>query len=57
VVVPACQSEWLYHALQKAKVPSQYVLVDGGQHGPGMFTDQYFKIMTGFFLSRLTTKQ
>ena len=57
VVVPACQSEWLYHALQKAKVPSQYVLVDGGQHGPGMFTDQYFKIMTAFFLSRLTTKQ
>jgi acetyl esterase/lipase len=55
VVVPACQSELLYSALQKAKVPSQYVLVNGGQHGPGMFTDQYFKMMTDFFRSRLTT--
>ncbi len=50
VVVPACQSELLYSALQRAKVPSQYVLVNGGQHGPGMFTGQYFKMMTDFFL-------
>lgn len=57
MVVPACQSELLYKALQKAKVPSQYVLVNGGQHGPGMFTGQYFKMMTDFFLARSTIKR
>jgi acetyl esterase/lipase len=48
-LVPHCNSEMLFDALQKAGVPSQFVLVPNGQHGPGMFVEQYFKMMTDFF--------
>jgi acetyl esterase/lipase len=48
-LVPHCESEMLYDALQKAGVPSQFVLVPGGQHGPGVLVDTYFKMMTNFF--------
>jgi acetyl esterase/lipase len=48
-LVPHCESEFLYNALQKAKVPSQFILVPNGQHGPGVLLDQYFKMMTDFF--------
>jgi acetyl esterase/lipase len=48
-LVPHCESEMLYDALQKAGVPSQLVLVPNGQHGPGVLIDKYFKMMTGFF--------
>jgi acetyl esterase/lipase len=49
-LVPHCQSELLYKALQNAHVPSQFVLVPNAQHGPGLFIEQYFKMMTNFFL-------
>jgi acetyl esterase/lipase len=49
-LVPYCESEMLFEALQKAKVPSQFVLVPNGQHGPGLFIDKYFRMMTDFFL-------
>jgi acetyl esterase/lipase len=49
-LVPYCQSELLFDALQKAKVPGQFILVPDGQHGPGLFLEQYFKIMTDFFV-------
>jgi dipeptidyl aminopeptidase/acylaminoacyl peptidase len=49
-LVPLCQSELFFHALQKAKVPSQLVIVPGGQHGPGLFEEKYYKMMTDFFL-------
>ena len=49
-LVPNCNSEMLFDALQKANVPSQFVLVPNGQHGPGVLIDQYFKMMTDFFL-------
>lgn len=52
-LVPPCESEMLFNALQKAKVPSQFILVPGGQHGPGVLTDKYFKMMTDFFLNQL----
>lgn len=55
-LVPYCQSEKLYDALQKAKVESQYVLVPKAQHGPGLFEGRYFKMMTDFFLSELKKK-
>ncbi len=50
-LVPYCQSELLYNALQKANVQSQYVLVSNAQHGPGLFVEKYFKMMTDFFLN------
>lgn len=61
-LVPHCQSELLYNALQKANVPSQFVLVPNGQHGPGLFIDQYFKMMADFFTAesgatRVDTKE
>ena len=56
-LVPHCESELLYSALQKAGVPGQFVLVPGGQHGPGVLVDKYFKMMTDFFVAKagLTT--
>jgi acetyl esterase/lipase len=48
-LVPHCQSKMLFDALQKANVPSQFVLVPNGQHGPGLFVDKYFRMMTDFF--------
>jgi acetyl esterase/lipase len=49
-LVPYCQSELLSSALQSASVPSQFVLVPNAQHGPGLFVEQYFKMMTDFFI-------
>ncbi|HLP06030.1 MAG TPA: alpha/beta hydrolase [Paludibacter sp.] len=48
-VVPHCQSEFLYVALQNAKVPSRFYLVPGGQHGPGVHVEPYIKMMVDFF--------
>lgn len=48
-LVPYCQSDLLFKALQNANVPSQYILVPEAQHGPGLFEDEYFKMMTDFF--------
>jgi acetyl esterase/lipase len=48
-LVPHCQSEMLFNALKKANVPSQFVLVPNAQHGPGLFEEKYFNMMTDFF--------
>src|SRR3990172_4710816 len=48
-LVPHCNSEMLFDALQKAGVPSQFVPVPDAQHGPGLFVEQYYKMMTDFF--------
>jgi acetyl esterase/lipase len=48
-LVPHCESELLFNALQNANVSSQFVLVPNGQHGPGLFVDEYFKMMADFF--------
>jgi acetyl esterase/lipase len=48
-LVPHCNSELLFKSLQNAGVPSQFVLVPDGQHGPGLFIDKYFKMMADFF--------
>jgi acetyl esterase/lipase len=55
-LVPYCESEWLYKALQKVKVESEYVLVAGAQHGPGLFEEKYFKMMVDFFLKQMHNK-
>lgn len=49
-VVPYCQSEILFKALQLAKVPSHFITVPGGQHGPGVYDEKYLKMMVDFFL-------
>ncbi len=48
-LVPHCQSELLYDALQKAGVESQLVIVPGGGHGEGMWLDKYKSQMVAFF--------
>ena len=55
--VPFCQSEMFFKALQNAKVPVQYFLVPGAQHGPGLFDEKYFKIMAGFFEIQVEVKR
>ena len=52
-LVPHCQSELLFKGLQKAGVASQFVLVPQGAHGPGVFEEEYFRMMTDFFLKEL----
>ncbi len=56
-VVPHCQSELLFDALQRAKVPSQFYLVPDGQHGPGVQTETNTTLMTEFFLSKIKSKK
>lgn len=55
-VIPHCQGEILYNALQKAKVSSQFFLVPGGEHGPGTQTDENLKKMVDFFISNAGIK-
>jgi acetyl esterase/lipase len=49
-LVPHCESELLYHALQQQGVPGEYILVPDAQHGPGLFEEKYFKMMVDFFI-------
>lgn len=49
-LVPPCQSEMLHMALQDSGVASEYYLMEGGGHGPGVHTEENFKRMTNFFL-------
>lgn len=48
-IVPNCQSRILFDYLQKAGVASQFFLVPGGQHGPGVHTEANIKKMVDFF--------
>jgi hypothetical protein len=48
-LVPPCQSEYLYEALQDSGVSSEYILMEGGGHGPGVHTDENFERMVNFF--------
>jgi len=56
-LVPFCQSEMFFKVLQNAKVPVQYFLVPGAQHGPGLFVEKYFKIMSSFFEIQVEVKK
>jgi acetyl esterase/lipase len=55
-IVPYCQSQKLYEALQLKKVPGQFVTVPNGGHGPGVFEDKYFKLMMEFFSAEANRK-
>ena len=48
-LVPHCNSELFLKALQNAQVPSQFILVPEGGHGPGLFEEKYFNMMVEFF--------
>ena len=54
-LVPHCQSEMLFNALKQNRVTCQFILVTEAGHGPGLFEDMYFQIMTDFF-TRESTK-
>jgi acetyl esterase/lipase len=56
-LVPHCESEILYYALQKAKIRSQFFLVPDGQHGPGVLVDEYLKMMVDFFTTELKNRE
>ncbi len=48
-LVPPCQSEMLHEALQDSGVASEYFLMEGGGHGPGVHTEENFDRMVNFF--------
>jgi acetyl esterase/lipase len=56
-LVPYCQSELLFNALQKKGVRSELVIVPGGKHGPGLFEEKYYKLMVDFFSSESNKKK
>lgn len=56
-VVPHCQSELFFAALQKAGVPSQFYLIPGGNHGPGVHVDKNIQMMVDFFVKNAKKKQ
>ena len=48
-VVPGCQGERMYKALQDAKVESYAVFEEEGGHGMGMYSEENLSKMTSFF--------
>jgi acetyl esterase/lipase len=48
-LVPYCQSQELYQKMQQLNVPSQFITVDGGGHGPGVMIEKYYEQMVDFF--------
>ena len=52
LLVPYCQSEILHKALQKAHVPSEFVLVRNAKHGRGVMEEKYYKRMVDFLLKQ-----
>jgi len=55
-LVPYCQSEKLFEALQNMDVSSQFVLVPEAKHGQGLFEEKYYNMMTSFFLTESKKK-
>jgi acetyl esterase/lipase len=48
-VVPYCESQLLYQALQSSGVPVEFILVPGGQHYTGVHTSNNINKMVDFF--------
>jgi acetyl esterase/lipase len=48
-VVPYCESQLLYQALQSSGVPGEFILVPGGQHYTGVHTNTNINKMVDFF--------
>jgi acetyl esterase/lipase len=56
-LVPHCQSALLHESLEAAGVPSEFILVPGAAHGPGLFEKEYFNRMCGFFQAELKKRE
>jgi acetyl esterase/lipase len=52
-LVPHCQSEKLYAAMQKEGVKSELIIIKEGGHGPGVMVNIYFDKMITFFKNEL----
>ncbi|MEP7322202.1 MAG: alpha/beta hydrolase [Saprospiraceae bacterium] len=52
-LVPACESEKLYEALQVRGIRSELIIVPGGAHGPGVMINTYYERMIRFFKNEL----
>jgi acetyl esterase/lipase len=52
-LVPYCNSESFDAALDKAGVPSEYILVEGAGHGDGLIESEYLDKMVQFFENHL----
>ena len=52
-LVPYCESERLHGKLQKEGVASEFIMVPGGGHGPGVMVDKYYDRMVAFFKNEL----
>ena len=48
-VVPYCQGEYFSEALKKVGKLSDFITVEGGEHGPVTFNEDTFKAMVEFF--------
>ena len=55
-LVPHCQSEKLANKLTKQKIRNELVIIPGGEHGPGVMIEPYFKKMVTFFNEQLLKK-
>jgi len=55
-LVPYCESEYLYNKLQAAGIESQFITVQGGEHGPGVLIPEYFQEMISFFNEKRNNK-
>lgn len=55
-LVPHCQSELLHQKLRENGVKSALVIIPGGEHGPGLFEEKYYKMMTDFFTGEMKKK-
>ncbi len=55
-LVPHCQSETLYNALQKINIPSELVLIEEGKHGPNVLVVTYTNRMGRFFQQQFLKK-
>lgn len=49
-VVPHCQSELFSNSLQEKGLLTEFITVEGGQHGPVTFNENTFAAMTRFFI-------
>ena len=57
MIVPHCQGVFLHEALERNDVQSDLIIVDGGEHGPGMWEKEYIDRMISFFNSERTKKK
>ncbi len=48
-LVPYCESQKLYSKMKQEGVEAEFVMIEGGKHGPGVMTEPYYDRMIDFF--------